>query len=97
MKIDFKSLLEWDENENRSNQKKHGISFAMAKLMVGTVIRVDHKKDYGEQRYIVTGLMMGRLHVMIVTTRTGRLRIISLRKANKREVKQYETEKIQID
>jgi uncharacterized DUF497 family protein len=50
----------------------------------------DTRKDYGERRYCVLGFIEDRLHSVVFTPRQGKPRIISLRKANKREVKRYE-------
>jgi uncharacterized DUF497 family protein len=51
---------------------------------------VDDRHDYGEIRYRGFGFLDGRLHALVfVETRTG-IRVISFRKANKREVKRYE-------
>jgi uncharacterized DUF497 family protein len=45
------------------------------------------RKDYGETRYAALGPIEGRLHCVCFTIRGNKLRIISLRKANEREVK----------
>ena len=50
----------------------------------------DKRKNYGEQRYCVLGFIRDRLHSVVFTPRGGKPRVISLRKANKREVKRYE-------
>ena len=50
----------------------------------------DKRKDYGERRYCVLGIIEHRLHSVVFTPRDGKPRVISLRKANKREVKRYE-------
>ncbi len=50
----------------------------------------DTRKDYGERRYCVLGFIAGRLHSAVFTPREGKPRVISLRKANRREVKRYE-------
>ena len=50
-------------------------------------IRQDTRKDYGETRYATLGLIEGRLDCMCFTIRGDNIRIISLRKANEREVK----------
>ena len=50
----------------------------------------DTRKDYGERRYCVLGCIEDRLHSVVFTPREGKPRVISLRKANKREVKRYE-------
>ncbi len=53
-------------------------------------IIVDDRRDYGEVRLQLWGLIDGRLHVAVVTPRGDDLRVISLRKANGKEVKRYE-------
>ncbi|MFN5350137.1 MAG: BrnT family toxin, partial [Polaromonas sp.] len=47
-------------------------------------------KDYGERRFRVPGCINGRLHAAVSTPRADKLHVISLRKANSREVKIYE-------
>ena len=55
------------------------------------LIEEDLRYDYGEHRYNVLGRIAGRLFAVTYTLRqTGTIRIISARKANKREVKRYE-------
>jgi len=53
---------------------------------------LDDRKKYSEERWIALGYICNRLHVMIYTTRGRIIRIISLRKANKREREYYETQ-----
>jgi uncharacterized DUF497 family protein len=53
----------------------------------------DDRKDYGEIRLQLWGLIGGRLHIAVVTPRGEDLRVISLRKANTKEVKRYEKNK----
>jgi uncharacterized DUF497 family protein len=50
----------------------------------------DTRKDYGEERFIALGYIEKRLFSMVFTVRGDVLRIISLRKANNREVLDYE-------
>ena len=52
-------------------------------------IEVDSRKRYGETRFVATGLIGTRLYVLVYTLRETAVRIISLRKANSREVKRY--------
>jgi len=70
---------------------KHGLDFAVAEgFCWDTAIEtVDDRADYGEERWIAMGLIGVRVHVMIYTLRGNNIRIISLRKANKREVEYY--------
>ena len=53
-------------------------------------IREDARQDYGDDRFVATGWLDGRLHKAIVTYRNGIVRVISLRKANPREVRRHE-------
>lgn len=50
----------------------------------------DERNEYGEVRFVSIGPIHARLHVMVWTVRGKKVRIISLRKANSREVKRYE-------
>jgi uncharacterized DUF497 family protein len=53
------------------------------------LIMEDVRKDYGETRLQVLALMDGRLYAAVVTPRGEDLRVISFRKANRREVIRY--------
>jgi uncharacterized DUF497 family protein len=55
----------------------------------------DMRKDYGEPRYQALGLIEDRLHMLVYTPRTDRIHIISLCKANDREIRRYEEAKTQ--
>lgn len=84
--------FEWDENKNRTNSKKHGISFEKAITIFDFEIlaKEDTRKDYGEKREISLGLLEGKIVVVVVyTRREGKIRIISARKANKEERETY--------
>lgn len=54
------------------------------------IVQEDMRQDYGERRYRAMGLIGQRLHVLVFTPRGSQLHIISLRKANQREVNRYE-------
>jgi uncharacterized DUF497 family protein len=83
--------IEWDEAKDAENCRKHGLPLAEAarpdwgRAMPG----VDGRRDYGEVREYVVAPLDGRLHVCVFTSRNGRKRIISLRKANLRERRKY--------
>ena len=49
----------------------------------------DVRRDYGETRLVATGLLDGRLHVLCFSRIDDGIRVISLRKANRREVMEY--------
>src|SRR5260370_1190229 len=59
-------------------------------LADGGCVYADLRLDYGERRMIAVGRSGLRLHVMVFTRRAGKVRIISLRKANDREIRRYE-------
>lgn len=83
--------LEWNENKNTLNLKKHSFSFEDAVYVLNseTVIFMDNRADYGEVRYITSEKLEGRITALIHSNRNGRFRIISMRKANEREQKIY--------
>ena len=83
--------IEWDEDKRRQTLFERGIDFAtIARLEWDTAIVVpDDRRDYGEERLRVTGQIDGRLHVAVVTPRQTALRVISLRKANEREIRRW--------
>ena len=87
--------FEWDDNKNISNQKKHGVSFEEAKTVfsdeLGRLIR-DPDHSEGEERFILMGT--SSQHNLLTVCHCERdsdtIRIISARKADKFERKQYE-------
>jgi hypothetical protein len=84
--------FEWDAKKDRANRKKHGVSLEEAKLIFdGPVLtRVDDRQDYGEAREISIGLLSPEAPLMVVHTERGeKARLISARKANRRERKVY--------
>ncbi|MGA7560571.1 MAG: BrnT family toxin [Terriglobales bacterium] len=84
--------FEWDENKNRQNIRKHGFDFADAEEMFYGILLFspDVREDYGEDRWVGIGTIRGRTTVVVFTERGPEtIRIISLRKATRRESKQY--------
>jgi uncharacterized DUF497 family protein len=84
-------IFEWDETKRRVNLARHGVDFADADRLdwATATIAPDLRRDYGEARVIVVGQIDGRLHVLIMTRRGDRIRVISLRKANEREQRRW--------
>ena len=82
---------EFDPVKDTTNLGKHGMSLAEADGFEWetAAIREDVRKPYAEQRFEATGLMGERVYVMIYCLRGDATRVISLRKANPREVKRY--------
>jgi uncharacterized DUF497 family protein len=85
--------FEWDEAKNRANLQKHGLDFADAEEMfrAGFFYEPDTREDYGEKRWIGLGMARGRIaHVVFVERGADTIRLISLRKASRRECEEYE-------
>ena len=74
-----------------ANREKHGVGLALAEaLFAGPhVSMADDRFDYGEPRQLAFGLIEGRLFACVYVDRETERRVISLRKANGREVKRY--------
>lgn len=86
-------LITWDENKAESNLKKHGISFdeAQSVFFVSSSITIEYK-EHGEERF-VTIAFSKKLNLLVVVyayREADEIRIISARKATKKEKKIYE-------
>lgn len=87
--------FEWDENKNKINQKKHGVSFEEAKSVFfdeNAIEFFDNSHSQKEDRFIMLGLS-NHLRLLIVChcvrDNNSNIRIISARKATKNEAKFY--------
>ena len=85
----------WDNNKSRKNLKKHAVSFEEAQTVFyddNARMITDPEHSYDEERFILLGLS-GKLRILIVVhcsrEKDSLIRIISARKANKREIKIY--------
>jgi uncharacterized protein len=85
--------LEWDNVKARANLRKHGLDFLdAAELFTGALYTApDLRHDYGEDRWTGIGQIKGRT-VVITFSQPGinTVRVISLRKATRRERREYE-------
>lgn len=89
----------WDDLKNKKNQEKHGLSFELAKQVFddeNLICWQDERKEYGEERWIGLGSIANVLVVVVVYTLRGNdhekiLRIISARKASRKEREKYAT------
>jgi uncharacterized protein len=83
---------EWDEQKRKKTLKDRGVDFADFDLLHwdSALTLPDTRNEYGETRYITLGYINDRLHVAVWCYRGSNTRVISLRKANRREVKKYE-------
>jgi len=91
-------LFSWDESKNRDNRRKHGVSFEEAQTAfydedAKVFSDPDHSED--EDRFILLG-MSNRLRVIVVChcyrESDSVIRLISARKANRREKLDYQSE-----
>ncbi len=80
--------IEYDPSKDASNLERHGVALddAAKLLKASPFIVEDRRSDYGEPRFIAYGWINARLHVCVYTLRGTARRIISLRKANRREL-----------
>ncbi|MGA7969753.1 MAG: BrnT family toxin [Terriglobales bacterium] len=83
---------EWDDEKNRKNFAKHGLSFEDAEhVFAGPCVTFeDDRFAYGEERLITLGLLAGHLVVIAHSPRDDGTRIISMGKGNRREQKIYQ-------
>jgi uncharacterized DUF497 family protein len=90
--------LEWDDVKATANFAKHGARFEDVSKFDWevSVDKHDLRKDYRETRVISTSTIRGRVHVLVYALRGDSVRVISLRKANKRESSNYEKAKSKI-
>lgn len=85
------SRFEWDEDKNRANRRKHGISFEeAATIFDGPVLSLEDDSDPTEVRERSFGLIGGLVVACVVhTDRDDTIRIISARKATPNERKLF--------
>ena len=85
--------FEWDPDKNNLNRRKHGIDFETAKNLWLDEDRVEiHAPHPVENRTILIANYLKRIWTAIYTMRGDAIRIISVRRARKREVDLYEKE-----
>jgi len=82
---------EWEDKKRLINLAKHGIDFTgLSSFDWDTALEiVDDRIDYGEIRTNAIGFLRERLVVLTYTAREGRIRVITLRKATRKEERFY--------
>ncbi|HYA41514.1 MAG TPA: BrnT family toxin [Syntrophobacteraceae bacterium] len=85
--------LEWDEHKRQATLAERGLDFAdCAEIFAGPrVVKDDTRKEYGEHRQIMLGPLRGQIIAVIFTRRGDRYRIISMRYANEKERRFFES------
>lgn len=84
--------ITYDPTKNDTNIADRGLSFELVRHFDwnSALVVEDTRRKYSESRFQALGKIDGRLHMVVFTVRDESLRIISLRKANSREVARYE-------
>lgn len=84
--------ITFDRAKNERNIAERGLSFERVAEMEwhSALLAEDNRRHYGETRIRVFALLDGRLHIAVVTPRGENLRVISFRKANRKEERLYE-------
>ena len=84
--------ISFDPAKSHRNEAERGLPFTLVLDLdwSSALIKEDTRREYGERRLQVLGLIHGRLHAVVFTPRHDKVHVISLRKANHREVKHHE-------
>ena len=83
----------WDPEKARANLEKHGVRFSDAEVALfdANAITVEDETSEGERRYVSIGMdALGRILVVVFSYREDDIRLISVRKATRRERTSYE-------
>ena len=80
---------EWDEAKRRGNIAKHGIDFESVRRFDWATASFERSMRHGEERVFALGYIGSRLHAVAYIESGETTRIISLRKANPREMNRY--------
>ncbi len=88
-------LFEWDDNKAKENLVKHKVPFDFAIRVFDDECHItwlDTRFDYDEERFVTLGLIDGRLFTVAHTLRGEKIRLISARKATRKENRVYDTD-----
>ncbi len=80
---------EWDEVKRQSNAQKHGVDFQEVEVFDWDSALVERSDRGGEVRFVAIGYIDVRLCCFVFTERGTRIRVISLRRASRREERRY--------
>ena len=84
--------FDWNNSKARDNYAKHGVSFELARDVFKDPFAIeflDDRQDYGEERYVILGLVHGQVLYVGYAERNDIFRIISARRATKHEQEIY--------
>jgi uncharacterized DUF497 family protein len=78
--------FEFDSDKDRDNRRKHGFSLSLGREILENMVHEDLDNDSAfEERWIAYGFADGRLMACVYTQRRQVTRIISVRRATRRE------------
>ncbi len=84
--------FEYDIKKSLSNKQKHGIDFEEARLLWNDDRVVEIRTSYeDEERFINIGKITAKVYAVVTTYRVENIRIISARRARKKEIEIYES------
>lgn len=97
-------IFEWDYAKNQINQKKQGLSFELARHVFAgpSALSIQDRLEGGEWRWQTLGMIAGQIVLLVARTARERdeggqwvevIRVISARKADKKERNRYEKAK----
>ncbi len=89
--MDSETKYEWDDTKRLTNLAKHDVDF---EIVFGAdwnyaLMEIDTRYDYSETRYRTLIAIGKRVYLLAHSFRSERVRVISLRAANKREATRY--------
>jgi uncharacterized DUF497 family protein len=89
--VDTPPQYEWDEAKRAANIRVHKVDFAALNDFDWhtAYVYIDDREDYGELREVAIGFLGDRLHVLVFTRREANIRVISLWKAQKSDMRRY--------
>ena len=84
--------IEFDPVKDAKNLAKHGVSLGSVAVFEWDSARVDEdvRQLYPERRFVATGRLDSVFHELVFCLRGSAIRVISLRKSNRREIKKHE-------
>lgn len=85
-------LIDFEREKDRINRAKHGLPLSYARYVLEDDHRIetlDVREDYGEDRIKAVGRAFERIFVCVYTERADVVHVISLRKANGKETREY--------
>jgi uncharacterized DUF497 family protein len=85
--------FQWDDAKAESNYRKHGVDFETATEAFADPFAIERsdpfRAGYDEERFLITGMAGGQLLTVVYMARGETIRLISARRATKREHDNY--------